>query len=99
MALCHSKQSLTAGLSPFSAVLAGLAGYWLLTVCSSLILLVAALVTPAVRSVRALESGDSERRRRWLRYWAVYAAVATVSIVSDPLQGLIPGYWTGKVGS
>ena len=56
-------------------------------------------MTPAIRSVRALESGDGERRRRWLRYWAVYGVVSTVSIVSDPLQGLIPGYWTGKVGS
>ena len=79
-------------------MLAALVGYWLLAVCSSLILLVAALAAPALRSVRALESGDGERRRRWLRYWAVYAVVATVSIVSDPLQGLIPGYWTAKVG-
>ena len=82
-------------------MLAALAGYWLLAVCSSLILLVAALAAPALRSVRALESGDGERRRRWLRYWTVYAVVATVSksIVSDPLQALIPGYWTAKVGS
>ncbi|KAF0301770.1 Receptor expression-enhancing protein 5 [Amphibalanus amphitrite] len=78
------------------AVLAALAGYWLLAVSSSLILLVAALAAPALRSVRALESGDAARRRRWLRYWTVYAVVATVSIVSDRLQALLPGYWTAK---
>jgi len=96
-ALLHLQEDKQLPVNPvYAAVLGLLATFWLLSVGGGLLRLLATLLAPAVRSTQALEAGESEQRRRWLSYWAVYATAGTVSSTGGQLLQLLPGYWAGE---
>ncbi|XP_053211235.1 receptor expression-enhancing protein 5-like [Panonychus citri] len=54
-------------------------------------------VYPAIQSLEALETHDSEDDRQWLTYWVVFAFFSVIEFFSDKIFYVFPVYYLAKL--